>query len=160
MRTSEKLPQFFINISSFTRNVILFFRRILKRILFYMDHLNEFQSKKYATLLAGVIFTLMLIYTLRHANTPFVHDSLYYWQFADSFFTDSFSFTNFSDGLRGYFFPFLLYPRLSTTTLNPFSCNRSERNATKGDLPEPPRVIFPTLITLTGSLLTRNIQQE
>jgi len=38
-----------------------------------------------------------------------VHDSLFYWQFADSFSNDGFSFTNFSDGLRGYLFPFLLF---------------------------------------------------
>jgi len=109
MKTSEKLPQFFTNISSYAKNVILFFRRFSKRILLCLNHLREFQSKKYAIVLAGIILILMLIYTLQRADTSFVHDSLYYWQFADDFVTDSFSFTNFSDGLRGYFFPFLLY---------------------------------------------------
>jgi hypothetical protein len=51
----------------------------------------------------------MIIYTVQRVDFPFHHDSLNYWELGDSFYTDShFSFANFSDGLRGYFFPFLL----------------------------------------------------
>jgi hypothetical protein len=51
----------------------------------------------------------MIIYTIQRVSFPFHHDSLRYWELGSSFYANGqFSFVNFSDGLRGYFFPFLL----------------------------------------------------
>lgn len=63
-----------------------------------------------ASILASAgMFTLMMIYTRQRVSFPFHYDSLYYWELGSSFYAnDQFSFVNFSDGLRGYFFPFLL----------------------------------------------------
>lgn len=60
--------------------------------------------------IAVVTGILMTIYTTQRAQLEFHHDSLYYWELGRSFIAGhTFSFTNFSDGLRGYLFPFLLF---------------------------------------------------
>lgn len=90
-------------------NLVLYSKRFFEQSTVFLKRLNETRSKIYAILLAGVFFALMAFYTFQHASTPFVHDSLYYWQLADTFSLHDFSITNFSDSLRGYLFPFLLF---------------------------------------------------
>jgi hypothetical protein len=62
----------------------------------------------YASAFAGVLIAMM-IYVVQRVHFPFYHDSLYYWEITSSFYEKGhFSLANFSDGLRGYLFPFLL----------------------------------------------------
>lgn len=98
-----------MTISFFSKKMISFCKRFIEQTLTLLKHLNESQSEIYPLILAGAVFVLMLIYTFQRSYNPFVHDSLFYWTLADSFSNDGFSFTNFSDGLRGYLFPFLLF---------------------------------------------------
>jgi hypothetical protein len=59
---------------------------------------------------AAGVGILMTMYTTQRAQFEFHHDSLYYWELGRSFIAgDTFSFTNFGDGLRGYLYPFLLF---------------------------------------------------
>ena len=109
MKISDKKPRFFANIPSLGKRLTPLYERSYEQTLGFLKHLNESQSKTYTLLLSGLIFIFMLLYTVQRSHFPFLHDSLYYWQFADSFSNNGFSFTNFSNGLRGYFFPFLLF---------------------------------------------------
>lgn len=89
-------------ITSFTDTV----RKLIRQ-------LQQLQSSKpgiFELVLAGGVFIFVLFYALQHAEQPFVYDSFYYWDLADSFLQDGeFSFTNYSNVLRGYFFPFILF---------------------------------------------------
>lgn len=59
---------------------------------------------------AAGVGILMMIYTTQRAHLDFHHDSQYYWDLGGSFIANNqFSFRNYSDGLRGYLFPFLLF---------------------------------------------------
>ena len=109
MKISDKKPRFFANIPSLGKRLTPLYERSYEQTLGFLKHLNESQSKTYTLLLSGLIFIFMLLYTVQRSHFPFLHDSLYYWQFADSFSNNGFSFTNFSNGLRGYFFPYLLF---------------------------------------------------
>lgn len=63
-----------------------------------------------ATLIvAGLTFLLILSYSVPRVEYPFYHDSFYYWQLANAFEGSNFSFVNYSNELRGYLFPFLLF---------------------------------------------------
>lgn len=109
MKLSDKKPRFSVNVPSIGEKWIPLYKRSFEQPVVFLRRINESQAKIYTLLLAGLIFILMLVYTIQHSHFPFLHDSLYYWQFADSFSNNGFSFTNFSNGLRGYFFPFLLF---------------------------------------------------
>ena len=75
----------------------------------FLSRLWKSESKISILILAGITFSLALVYFVSRVGSPFYHDSLYYWDLANQFADERFSFTNFSDGLRGYFFPFLLF---------------------------------------------------
>ena len=77
------------------------------RVLFSDRHLDRPVVIRFAGL---SVFVVMLAYTVPRASLPFYHDSLYYWDLGGSFAAGGhFSVINFSDALRGYLFPFLLY---------------------------------------------------
>ena len=67
------------------------------------------ESKVPTLVLAGMTFILVLLHFAQRANYPFYHDSLYYWGFANEFGSEKFSLLNYSNELRGYLFPFLLF---------------------------------------------------
>lgn len=95
--------------ASSTQNSIVWIKETLTKGIYRLRYLYESQPKLFELTMASAVFVLMMVYALQRIGQPFVHDSLHYWNFADSFLEDGdFSITNYSNGLRGYLYPFML----------------------------------------------------
>lgn len=82
----------------------------VENFVFRLKRYSESEIHIHTFVLATGVFSLMLVYLLQRSYNPFVHDSAYYWSIANSFTGgESFSIINFTNDLRGYFFPFLLF---------------------------------------------------
>ena len=101
---------------------LLAFKNTIRRLLAEVDRINKSESSFTNHMIVGGLFIIILIYTLQRTQYPFVYDSYNYWDLASSFNSNGhFSFTNYSNGLRGYSFPFLLFLLQSQADLLGFS---------------------------------------
>jgi hypothetical protein len=99
-----------MRVSSTSQYWIALIKDNLKKLIrqFWQLHLSKPGILELA--MAGGVFILILIYALQRAEQPFIHDSFNYWNLADSFLKGGeFSIANYNNGLRGYFFPFVLF---------------------------------------------------
>ncbi len=99
-----------MRIFSTSRNLIELIKDAFRKMNLQIGRLYVSKPRIFELAMAVAVFLFILVYALQRAGQPFVHDFLNYWNLADSFLQDGkFSFTNFSSGLRGYFFPFVLF---------------------------------------------------
>jgi hypothetical protein len=92
-----------------SQNARQFLTVLFQKLGRLINRFPHFESGVATSILAAIIFILALFYFLERVDSPFYHDSLYYWDLANSFDGEKFSFANYSNALRGYFFPFLLF---------------------------------------------------
>lgn len=101
MNLADRLSRLSLNIFSSLGHTVQPLRATLAHV--------DTTSKVYTPLLAVGLFGLMLFHALRQ-DYPFQHDPLYYLQMTDDFSVNGrFAFVNFSNNLRGYLFPFMLF---------------------------------------------------
>jgi hypothetical protein len=99
-----------MKLSSTSQNWILLIKDTIRKLTRQLVQLRLSIPKILELVMAGGVFILVLVYTLQRAEQAFIHDSFNYWNLADNFLKNGeFSFTNYGNGLRGYFFPFVLF---------------------------------------------------
>ena len=85
-------------------------KSISKKLFVLVTRLDNSQAVAPALILAIFVYILIFVNLYGKRDMQFVHDPLYYWQLADSFSVDgNFSFTNYTNDLRGFLFPFCLF---------------------------------------------------